>query len=62
MPKSLKVKIFGAKKFSQKDKHAIYGTGNPISLSASIEPAAIFTLRKEVWFAVFCVKDFGDHE
>ena len=29
--------------------HTIYGPGNPVSLSAHIEPAAIFTFRVHVW-------------
>ena len=47
IPKSLKAKTFGAKKFPQKDNHTIYGLGNPISLSVNNEPAAIFTLRQK---------------
>ena len=37
IPKSLKSENI----LSQKDNHTIYGTGNPISLGASIELAAI---------------------
>ena len=41
IPKSLKAKIIGAKKFSLKEQPYHIWSSNPISLSASIEPAAI---------------------
>ena len=40
--------------------HTIYGPGNPISLGASIEPAAIFTLRVFGLTAPFSVQAFWE--
>ena len=40
--------------------HTIYGPGNPISLGASIEPAAIFTLRVFGLTALFSVQAFWE--
>ena len=49
-------KQYNTNNFPQKDNHAICGPGNSISLSVSIEPAAIFTLCEKVWFAVFVLR------
>ena len=48
------------KKFPQKVMHTIYGPGNPISLGASIEPAAIFTLQVFGLTALFSVQAFWE--